>query len=671
MHNSKNILNKPMKRLLLLCFLLLFMLAAAGCSKADAGQKDKKNNSKMVPEDTPDMDLDSGTVDPAVSVVKETTVPVEESIAVVHQKTDDQLQAMAESGDYTFEEPIVIQDPYQNSPLSAVVIFKTDKECRVRFTVPGDTPEDDVSGETVSGTVHRVPVIGLYPGRENKVLLELLDKDGKTSDKKEVLIQTDPLPKAFDNIVRVEKKTAVSAYPLTEVSGQNTPYPFAYDSSGNVRWYLSTKTGSYGMFPLSNGMFIFQVKDVMIETYEKPHSQELFEMDHLGRVHRVYYVEKGMHHDIAEMTPGGNFLICSSSIDGHVEDTIQEIDRETGAVVKTLDMREIFGDTYRDMIDWAHLNTVSYNPETDTVLLSPRNVHSGIKVNWTTNELEWILCNPKFWEGTEFESKVLKPEGDIIWHYQPHSIYEVPQDLDGDPDTIHIIMFDNHWHKTRKVKFMDDLEDSYVSIYTINEKEGTVRQEHTYAGVKSKITSNSILEYEDGRVFFMGGYLDPLIDKRKAMIYEFDYESEEAMNQYSFRYYFYRAYELTPNYEILSSPMDIGENYTRGTLLAPVKTKKKLKVPKETLTEEVTFTITDNVLFLNRTDHSVSALEFIGENGSYRYDLSFTGEGEDTYVDLYYNTAIPLDLLEDDTYKLVVNYKDTRYNTNQTITIAH
>ena len=59
-------------------------------------------------------------------------------------------------------------------------------------------------------------------------------------------------------------------------------------------------------------------------------------------------------------------------------------------------MTELFGNSYtQDTIDWAHLNTVSYQPEEDTVLLSPRNLNSAVKVNWTTHEIVWILGDPK------------------------------------------------------------------------------------------------------------------------------------------------------------------------------------------------------------------------------------------------------------------------------------
>ena len=71
---------------------------------------------------------------------------------------------------------MTIVNPYQIAPLTAVILFDTPQECAVRFTVKGKTEETDISGKVDVAVSHRVPVIGLYPGMENTVVLELLVK---------------------------------------------------------------------------------------------------------------------------------------------------------------------------------------------------------------------------------------------------------------------------------------------------------------------------------------------------------------------------------------------------------------------------------------------------------------------------------------------------------------
>ena len=65
---------------------------------------------------------------------------------------DQQLQAELENG-YSWEAPMVIQNPYQASPLTAVVIFDTKEECAVRFTVKGKTEAADISGEVEAAVI--------------------------------------------------------------------------------------------------------------------------------------------------------------------------------------------------------------------------------------------------------------------------------------------------------------------------------------------------------------------------------------------------------------------------------------------------------------------------------------------------------------------------------------
>jgi hypothetical protein len=598
------------------------------------------------------------------------TIPLTDDLVSLSYELDKQLESLLVNENYTFDKPMVIVNPFGISPLTALVLFNTEQEYGVRVTVKGNTEATDVVGKVDAKTHHRVPVIGLYPGKNNTVILELIDKNGKTIERNSLSVQTDPLPKSMQDLVKLVKSSGQSAYGMLEVSGFGNPRPFAFDTEGNIRWYLNEEYASYGYFPLSNNRFIVMDKDVMIQTYEKPHAQQLYEMDYLGRVYQIYFVKNGAHHEIIEKTPGGNLLVCTNSINGHVEDMIQEIDRKTGAIVKSLDLREVFGDSYVDMLDWAHVNSVQYIKEDDSVVLSPRNIHSAIKVDWSGNELKWIICDPEFWEGTPFEEKLLKPVGDIIWNYQQHSAYQLDEDLDNDPDTIHVMMFDNHWHGTRKINFFDKLKSSYVSIFTINEKDMTISQPHSYEGIKSKITSNYRFDYKAGRVFFMGGYLaEETEDGQNGMIYEFDYETEKIINQYSTKNTFYRAYEFVPDFNSCASALVPEDNYFKGTLSAAVLNANAQPVPDKTLTEGIKLSVSQQLLYVEANDHKVSHIEFIGNKNSYMLDLSYTDEGESKYAKLSYKLLAPFSNLPPDDYKLVITYEGVRYNTGHTISI--
>lgn len=650
-----------MKKITVCIVAVWIMLVLTACG----GKKEEAEENRVTQQESQTTDVISGGSAEAVS---SQTISAKEYLPVTSQRKDREYEEKLRSGSYTWEKPLVVTNPYGNSPLTAYILFYTEDSCKVSVTVKGKTDTSaDISGTVKKAKYHRVPVIGLYPGRENEVSLSCLDSKGKKLRSQIIKIKTAALPEKLKDVIKVEKKTKASAYGLTIISGFSTKYPFAYDENGDVRWYMYMTSGSYGVFPLSNKRFMFLSDAAYTPTAEKPHVTQMYEMDYLGRAYRSYYVKNGIHHEVIEKTPGGNLLVLTNSIDGHTEDVVAEIDRKTGEIVKSLDMREVFDDTYQDMVDWAHLNTASYKKEDDSILLSPRNVHAGIRVNWKTNKLKWILANPEMFKGTKQEDKVLKPIGDITWHYQPHSIYEIPYDLDGNPDTIHIMMYDNHWQGTRKVDFFDKKKESFVTVYAVNEKEMTVRQEKLYPGVKSIITSNSAYDRKDKRVFSFGGYLHPLINGRQGMIYEFDYASAEVLNQYSAKYYFYRGYEMNIDWSDLAKSLNISKDYVKGTLQAPIETEEK-KIPDKTIGEDkVSFYLMGTVLYMETNDHAVKKVRFVGKDSSYVMDYSSAGKGGKKYRKLKYRIAIPLSTLKADSYEIAVHYDGTWYSTGKNV----
>ncbi len=659
------------KKFLLVLVAALSMSLLIGCNNKDKGIEGEE--SAIIPIEREDAvgnkvtRISSQNPITFTSTIEIIPDRVEESLEI-----DRQLQKELINGGYTLDNPLVIQNPFNISPLTALVLFETDEERTVRVTVKGNTEETDIvtHADAHMTDLHRVSVVGLYPDKDNKVEIELIDEDDNVTDTKEIIITTEPLPDSMDDMVEVEKYTEPSAFGLIVVSGFDTPYPIAFDTEGNIRWLLSERYASYGYFPLSNGRFIVMAEDVLIPTYEKPHAQEMYEMDLIGRVHQIYYVKNGAHHEVIEKIPGGNLLIASNSIDDHVEDVVVEMDRETGETIKYFDIRDVLGEAYVDMIDWAHINTVSYVEEDDSVVLSPRNIHSGVKINWSTDELMWILGDPQFWEGTPYEDMVLQPEGDIVWHYQPHTIYQLEEDLDGNSDTIHVMMFDNHWHGTRKIDFFDDLPYSYVTIYDINEETKTVSQSKLYEGIKSKVTSNYRFDSDAGRVFFMGGWLEhETEDGKNGMIYEYDYETTEVLNQYSLKERFYRGYELIPDINTTSFPMDEKDNYAKGVLRVATLNKDSGGLPSVTIGDDVDLFISQQILYLGAYDHQISHVEFIGDDNNYILDMSNTEDVNEKYTEVYYYIMVPLINLDKDQYKLVVTFEGTRYDTGETITI--
>ena len=52
---------------------------------------------------------------------------------------DRMLQEELERGSYTFESPLVVLDPYGESPLTALILFRTTELSKIEITIPGDS----------------------------------------------------------------------------------------------------------------------------------------------------------------------------------------------------------------------------------------------------------------------------------------------------------------------------------------------------------------------------------------------------------------------------------------------------------------------------------------------------------------------------------------------------
>lgn len=605
-------------------------------------------------------------------------IETEKGLAVKTWEREVEIAEILKEQKYSFEEPGVILNPYGLAPLCAYILFYTEEKCKVRFCVKGKSPEMDITDVVnKEDRWHRVPVYGLYADTENVVSLQLLDKENKQIAEKTIMIKTDPLPESLEDLVRIEKKTAPSAMKLILVAGKSTAYPAAFDEKGDIRYYMLYRPRGYGFFELANGRFIMMERQTLLPTKMIPHSTQMYEIDYLGRVYRTYYVPNGIHHDVCEMTPGGNLLVVSNSQCGHVEDCIAEVNRQNGRIEKFLDLRDVLYTAYRDRTNWIHINSLDYNAKTNDVIFSARNLHSIFSINWKTNKLNWILGETNFWCRTPWAHKLLKVPSNMPWHFQQHSVKIIRRDLDGRRDTQHLIVFDNHWHLRRRISAFDNDDKSYVTIYEINEKAGTAKILKRFAGIKSKITSNGVLKYDQKRLFYMAGYLayPEENDDRGGMIYEYDYDTGREVNRYNMRHFFFRAFEMTPNLNDLASAMDLQGEPCVGYLQPFEEMQEIIGIPKEMVEsaplecqeERVRLQIEDGNLWVKSRDHLVTQVFLVGEKRCYVKDFRKPEREQDLAAEMEYFLSIPLYNVKKGEYTVVVEFKGKTYNTGKTI----
>ena len=368
---------------------------------------------------------------------------------------------------YTLDNPNVIVDPYNNSPLTALVIFETEREEKVKITIEGEDDLTTYTHEFDKEKVHYIPVYGLYAGKENTVVIEC------GNEKKELKIKTEELPDDFilpTSVKKEESKLTNDLYFFTPSSGG---YTCAYDTNGDVRWYL-TNTATWKIDRLENGHLLVSTERLVNSPY---YLTGLYEMDMLGKIYVEYSLPGGYHHDYYEM-PNGNLLVASDDFNsgkGTVEDYIVELDRETGKIVKTIDLKDILNmedgksENWVEY-DWFHNNSVWYDEKTNSITLSGRHQDAVINIDYDTEKLNWIIGDPTNWS-EEYQKYFFKPVGDDFeWQWSQHAAMITPEG--------YVFIFDNGNNKSKNEDEYVDAEDSYSRgvMYKIDTEKMTIEQ---------------------------------------------------------------------------------------------------------------------------------------------------------------------------------------------------
>ncbi len=393
---------------------------------------------------------------------------VEEALALTDKQAD--IEKDFESEGYTLENPNVILNPYGNSPLTALVIFETDDEEEVSITIKGKDELSTYEHTFDKGKVHYIPVYGLYAGTINDVLIKAGD------DENTLKIKTDDLPDDFiipTSVTKDESKLTNDLYFFTPSS---SGYTCAYDVNGDVRWYLDERA-IWEVNKLENGHLLLSTERLVNTPY---YSTGLYEMDMLGKIYTEYSLPGGYHHDYFEME-NGNLLVASDNFDndyGTVEDYVVELDRQTGNIVKTIDLKDILNmeDGKSEnwiSYDWFHNNSVWYDKKTNSITLSGRHQDAVINIDYDTLELNWILGDSTNWS-EEYQKYFFKPVGDTEWQWSQHAAMILPNG--------NVFVFDNGNNKSKNKDEYVAAENSYSRgvIYKIDTENMTAEQVFEY-----------------------------------------------------------------------------------------------------------------------------------------------------------------------------------------------
>ena len=393
------------------------------------------------------------------------TLEVEQTISLVEKQGD--LEDNFTSEGYTIDNPNIIVNPYEISPLTALVIFETDEEVSPTITVVGKDEHSTFTHTFDANTVHYLPIYGLYADTSNEVVISYGDVE------KRLEIKTEALPDDFIMPTSVEAQKSMLDNELYFFTPSSSGYTCAYDVNGDVRWYL-TINALWEINRLSNGHLMVSTERLVNSPY---YMSGLYEMDLLGKIYTEISLEGGYHHDYFEL-PSGNLLVASNDFnndDGTVEDYIVEVNRNTGDIVKTWDLKDVLNmedgksENWTEY-DWFHNNSVWYDEATNSITLSGRHQDAVINIDYDTGELNWIIGDPTNWS-EEYQKYFFTPVGDDFeWQWSQHAAMITPEG--------YVFILDNGNNKSKIESEYVPAEDSYTRgvMYKIDTDAMTIEQ---------------------------------------------------------------------------------------------------------------------------------------------------------------------------------------------------
>lgn len=388
----------------------------------------------------------------------------------------NEVEKTIKTNGYTIDNPKVLLDPYDASPLTALILFETEEEVSPKITIEGKDKLTTIETEFAKNTKHYLPIYGLYADYNNKVDISYTLSDGKKITK-QVEIQTDKLPDDFVLPTSVKKDSSKLTNDLYFFTPSSKGYTCAYDVNGDVRWYLSNNA-VWDNTRLKNGHMMVSTERLVNSPY---YMTGLYEIDLLGHIYNEYSIKGGYHHDYFEL-PNGNLLVASDDFNnesGTVEDYIIELDRTSGNIIKTWDLKDILNmedgkSENWSSYDWFHNNSVWYDEATNSITLSGRHQDAVINIDYETGKLNWIIGDPTNWS-SEYQKYFFTPVGkDFEWQWSQHAAMITPEG--------YVFIFDNGNNKSKDSSRYVDATNSYSRgvMYKIDTDKMTIEQVYEY-----------------------------------------------------------------------------------------------------------------------------------------------------------------------------------------------
>lgn len=330
-----------------------------------------------------------------------------EEISVQDQIIEEQKLAY-DKGDYSLENPYVTVDPFEKNILSAYVVFPIENDSSYSFTVEG---KDENTSFTASSEVQQsenmiVPVYGLYENYNNLITINVLEKD-KVVDTVDVEIQTEAVGSDYDLYKTLETDYSMSSEEEAAAAFENGLYFTAkdngYDVNGELRVALGKEDVSW------ENPVQFQADGSFLQLNEE--QDALYDIDMNGYISAIYVEpdDKDIHHDAYVASNGYVYALTTYGVEYEESQAEEKYNMgsiavyEAGTVSKPVYEKDLSPQFVGDLVnnaptnsplktDLLHMNSITYDEPTDTILISSQSTNMIIGVDAHNLDVKWTTA---------------------------------------------------------------------------------------------------------------------------------------------------------------------------------------------------------------------------------------------------------------------------------------
>lgn len=352
------------------------------------------------------------------------------------------------SGDYTIDNPMIVQDPYESNKLSAYIAFNYDQAVSYEYTVNGDAPFT-YAGDITSKQVV-IPVVALYNNVDNKVDVKLTSKSGEEVENTTFTISTKDTGIENDTTdVDVKREDDFHEYMDGKWIVDN--FINVFDQNGDLRADSVSKYASYAGMKFYDNQFLVMDRN---EADDKD-IDAVFSYTMIGRLNpNIYFMAPEgtkFHHDL-EVANGKLYVLTSTEDEdsefytGTVENLVSIYDYNSGKYEETFDLQDFYNADDLMNVGAApndvHYNSLSYYEEGNLMLINSRSYSGFIAIDLDTNEPVWLLDRPDT-VSDKNKDLLLEEIGDMEYPAGEHTAYVVNDMPGGKDGMLYVSVFDN------------------------------------------------------------------------------------------------------------------------------------------------------------------------------------------------------------------------------------